>query len=304
MPPSRAKVVLAFAAVYVFWGSTYLAIKIALESLPPFLMAGSRFVAAGLLLTAFARLRGAAAPTARHWLSASVVGGLLLLGGNGLVVWAQQTVPSGLAALIVASVPLMMAALDALRPGGARPGRSALVGLLGGFAGVAVLVLSGGAGAGRVGPAGAAALLGASLSWAVGSLLAKSLPLPPAPLLAIGMEMTAGGLLQMLAGLGLGEAARLDLAAVTARSWTAVGYLVVFGSLGGFVSYVWLLGVRPAAQVATYAYVNPVIAVFLGWALGGEPLSGSALAAAALIVGSVGLVTAAPPRPRPAVATP
>lgn len=303
MPPSRAQVGLAFAAVYVFWGSTYLAIKIGLESLPPFLMAGSRFVVAGLLLTAFARLRGAAAPTARHWLSATVVGGLLLLGGNGGVVWAQQTVPSGLAALIVAAVPLIMAVLDALRPGGARPGPAAVLGLIGGFGGVALLVLSGGAGAGRVSPAAAAALLGACLSWAVGSLLARSLPLP-SPLLAIGLEMIAGGLLQILAGLGLGEAARLDLAAVSARSWAAVAYLVVFGSMGGFVSYVWLLGVRPAAQVATYAYVNPVIAVFLGWVLGGEPLSASALAAAALVVGSVVLVTAAPPRPRPAVATP
>ncbi|HYE97929.1 MAG TPA: EamA family transporter [Planctomycetota bacterium] len=303
MPPTRSKVLLAFAAVYVFWGSTYLAIKIALETLPPFLMAGSRFVAAGLVLMAFARIRGTPAPTARHWLSAAVVGGLLLLGGNGGVVWAQQTVPSGLAALIVASVPLLMAVLDALRPGGARPGPAAVLGLIGGFAGVALLVLSGGAGSGQVNPAAAAALLGASLSWAVGSLLAKTLPLP-APLLAIGMEMIAGGMLQILAGLGLGEAARLDLAAVSARSWSAVAYLVVFGSLGGFVSYVWLLGVRPAAQVATYAYVNPVIAVVLGWALAGEPLSGSALAAAVLIVGSVGLVTAAPPRPRPAVATP
>ena len=277
-------VVLAFASVYLFWGSTYLAIRVAVETLPPLLMAGGRFLAAGGLLYGFVRWRGTPRPEPRHWRSAALVGALLLVGGNGLVVWAEKTVPSGIAALLVASVPLWMALFQ-----GVWPGLWGAAGIAGGFAGVALLVLA--RGAGRVDPAGAAALLVASISWAIGSLVARKAPFPPSLLLATAMQMLAGGALQVVAGLCFGEAADLDLGAVSGRSWAAVAYLVVFGSLGGFVPYVWLLGVRPPSQVATYAYVNPVIAVLLGWAILQEPLGSRTVAAAALVVVSVAAIT-------------
>jgi drug/metabolite transporter (DMT)-like permease len=272
------KVVLAFASVYLFWGSTYLAIRVAVETMPPFLMAGSRFILAGGLLYAWAR-RGVSKPEPVHWRSATIVGGLLLLLGNGGVVWAEKTVPSGMAALMVASVPLWIALFQ-----WRRVNAWGAAGLAGGFAGVAWLVP-----AGKINPLGAAALAGASVSWALGSLLARKLPFPSSPLLGTSMQMLAGGVLQVAAGLALGEAG--DVGRPSAASWGAWGYLVVFGSLFGFVPYIWLLGVRPAAQVATYAYVNPVVAVFLGWAILDEPMTGRTLAAAALIVASVAAIT-------------
>jgi drug/metabolite transporter (DMT)-like permease len=292
------KVVLAFASVYLFWGSTYLAIRVAVETMPPFLMAGARFILAGGMLYAFARLRGAPRPEGIHWRSGAIVGGLLLLLGNGGVVWAEKTVPSGIAALLVASVPLWIALLQWLGPHRVKPGLWGAAGLAGGFAGVALLALS--KSAGRIDPAGAAALVGASLAWAVGSLVARGAPFPASPLMTTAVQMIAGGLLQTLAGLALGEAAGLDVAKISGRSWLAAGYLVVFGSMCGYLPYVWLLGVRPAAQVATYAYVNPAIAVVLGWAMLGEPLTGRMLAAAALIVASVAAITLSAGRRAPA----
>lgn len=291
--PSAWLVALAFFSLYVFWGGTYLAIRVAVETLPPFLMAGSRFVLAGAVLYAAMRARGAPRPEPVHWRSATIIGAALLLGGNGGVVWAEKVVPSGLAALLVSSVPLWIALFQWLGPSRLKPGAWGAVGLVGGFAGVALLALPGGEGAGRVDPAGAAALTAASISWALGSLYARGAPKPAAPLLAIAMQMICGGALQLLAGAALGELPALDLPAVPARGWLAMGYLVVFGSFGGFVSYVWLLGVRPAAQVATYAYVNPVIAVLLGWAVLGEPLTAPMIAAAVLVVASVAAITAA-----------
>lgn len=276
--PGTLKVVLAFASVYLFWGSTYLAIRVAVESMPPFLMAGSRFLLAGGLLYAWAR-RTSPKPDPIHWRSALIVGGLLLLGGNGGVVWAEKTVPSGMAALMVASVPLWIALFQ-----WKRVNLPSALGLLAGFAGVAWLVP-----AGKINPLGAAALSFACVSWAVGSLVARSAPFPSSALLATSMQMLAGGALQFVAGLAFGEAG--DVVAPTARSLGAWGYLVVFGSLFGFVPYIWLLGVRPAAQVATYAYVNPVVAVFLGWLILDEPLTGRTLGAAGLIIASVAAIT-------------
>ncbi|HEX7896526.1 MAG TPA: EamA family transporter [Planctomycetota bacterium] len=292
------KVVLAFASVYLCWGSTYLAMRVAVESMPPFLMAGSRFILAGSLLYAYARRRGAAPPERIHWRSAAIVGALLLVGGNGGVVWAEKTVPSGIAALLVASVPLWIALFQWLGPDRLRPRAWGVVGLGGGFAGVALLALWRDATAGPVNPAGAAALVGASISWAAGTLVARRAPFPASPLLAAALQMLAGGVLQIATGLALGEAGEVGV--FTGRSWIAWGYLVVFGSLCGYVPYVWLLGVRPAAQVATYAYVNPAIAVVLGWAILGEPLTGRMLAAAALIVASVAAITVSAGRSAPA----
>lgn len=292
--PARWAVLGAFAAVYLIWGSTYLAIRIAIETLPPFLMAGGRFLVAGGLLYAWLRLRGAARPELRHWVSASVSGGLMLLGGNGGVVWAEQYVPSGLAALIVAMVPLWMVLFDWLRPGGERPGRPILLGLLVGLAGVVVLVGPEEAAAqGAVPWIPALVLLCASASWSLGSLWSRRAELPRSPLLGTALQMLGGGALLTLFALVRGEAGAVDPAAWSARSLAALAYLVVFGSLVGFTCYVWLLKVSTPAKAATYAYVNPIVAVVLGWAIVDEPLTWRVGVAGALVVGAVALVTTA-----------
>ncbi len=296
---TRLQVGAAFAAIYVVWGSTYLAIRFAIETLPPFLMAGVRFLAAGAILYTWTRLRGTPAPAARHWRSAAIVGGLLLLGGNGGVVWSEQRVASGLAALLVATVPLWVVGFEALGLGGAvaghrLPAPRVLVGVGLGLLGVALLVgpgrIAGGPGAD---PLGAGVLVLASMSWAAGSLYSRRAALPASPFLATAMEMLAGGALLTLAGIATGEVGRLDLAAASARSLAAFGYLVGMGSLVGFTAYIWLLRVERPARVATYAYVNPVVAMLLGWALADEPLSARTLLAAAVIVAAVVAITTA-----------
>lgn len=285
------QVALALAAVYVIWGSTYLAMAIAIETLPPFWMAGARHAVAGAILYLFARSRGAARPSRVHWRSAAVIGGLLLLGGNGGVVWAEQRVDSGIAALLVSTVPLWMVLLEALRRGGSRPTGRVVLGLALGFAGLIVLVRP--TGGGGIDLIGAAALLIASLSWAWGSLQSRRVQLPESPLLATAMEMLAGGGLLLLAGLVSGEASRLDLAAVSLRSGLALGYLIAFGSLIGFTAYIWLLRVASPVLASTYAYVNPIVAVFLGWLVLSEPLTPQTLIAAPVIVAGVILITTA-----------
>jgi drug/metabolite transporter (DMT)-like permease len=287
----RWKLVAAFAAVYIVWGSTYLAIRFAIETLPPFLMAGVRFLVAGSVLYGWARLRGAPRPRLLEWRSALVVGGMLLLGGNGGVVWAQKTVPSGVAALLVASEPLWIVLLDWLPPRPVRPSGRVLLGLGVGFAGVALLVAPW-EGSGAVDPVGSLVIVLAAASWAAGSLYSRRAPLPGSPLAATGMQMLAGGALLTATGLGAGEAAHFDPAAVSAASVAGFAYLVVFGSLVAFTAYVWLLRHAPASKVATYAYVNPVIAVVLGWALAGEQIGVRTVVGAAVIVGAVALLSA------------
>jgi len=291
--PTRTRVLLAFAAIYVIWGSTYLAIRFAIETLPPFLMAGTRFVIAGALLYAWSRARGAARPERIHWKTTAIVGGLLLLGGNGGVVWAEQRVPSGLAALLVAALPVWMATMEWAR-GGIRPTAGVIGGLLLGLTGIGLLVgpgeFAGGAGADTL---GAIVLVLASISWAAGSIYSRGASLPKSPLLTTGMEMLAGGGLLVLAGAVTGELGHLDLAAASTTSWLALLYLIVFGSLIGFTAYIWLLEVSTPAKVSTYAYVNPVVAVLLGWALAGEPLSLRIAIAAGVIIAGVAMVTIA-----------
>jgi drug/metabolite transporter (DMT)-like permease len=285
--PQKAKLIAAFAAVYVLWGSTYLAIRFGVETIPPFLMAGTRHLTAGLLLYLWLRLRGGPRPDRRHWRTAVFIGGLMLLGGNGLVTWAERRVPSGLAALIVASVPLWMALLDGVQKR-RRPRLPVVLGLLIGLAGLLVLVAPGNlAGNGRVDPLGAGALLLAALSWTAGSLYSRHARLPKSILTATAMEMIGGGVLLWIAGLLFGEGARLDLAAVSARSLLSLGYLIVFGSLIGFSAYVWLLHATTPSRVSTYAYVNPIIAVLLGWALAGEAVTLRVALATVGIVASV-----------------
>jgi drug/metabolite transporter (DMT)-like permease len=290
--PPRWRVVTAFAAVYLIWGSTYLAIRIAIETMPPFLMAGVRFLIAGALLYAWIRWRGTPRPARSHWLAATLVGGLLLLGGNGGVVWAEQRVPSGLTALLIATVPLWMVLLNWLRPGGVKPSNGVISGLTLGFIGITLLVGPGElAGGNHVDSLGAAVLIFASLLWAAGSLYSRRAQLPTSPLLATAMEMLAGGALLLTAGLLAGEWTRFAPSALSLRSWLALSYLIVFGALIGFTAYIWLLRVSTPARASTYAYVNPVVAILLGWAFAGEPLTARTLLAAAIIVAAVVVIT-------------
>ena len=292
-PPAavrRGRLLLAFAAVYVVWGSTYLAIRFAIETIPPFVVAGSRHVVAGALLYAWARARGAAAPSPVQWLTAAGLGALMLLGGNGAVTWAEQRVPSGLAAVIVATVPLWIVLLE-----GERPTPRVVLGLVMGLAGIGLLVGPGEiAGAGRIDPVGAAVLVGGSLSWAIGSLRGRTAQLPASPQASTAAQMLTGGGLLLVLGLAAGELPRLLASEVSPRSLSAVAYLVVFGSLIGFSAYVWLMRVSTPARVATYAYVNPVVAVSLGVAFGGEPLTLRTLLASAIIVLAVVAIVRAP----------
>lgn len=290
--PSKALLLAAFAAVYLAWGSTYAAIRIAIDTMPPLLMAGARFLLAGTLLYAIMRLRGEPAPERRHWKNTAIIGMLLLMLGNGGVTMAERTVPSAIVALLVAMVPMWMVLLEWLRPGGTRPTWRTFLGLLIGFGGIVLLVGPGSlAGGERVDPLGAGIVTVGALAWASGSIWSRSAALPRNALVATGMEMLWGGVWLLLAGALRGELGVLDPGAFTTASVLAFLYLVVVGSLVGFSAYIWLLGVSTPALVSTYAYVNPVVAVLLGWALLNEPLSGRVLAAAAIIVAAVAVIT-------------
>jgi drug/metabolite transporter (DMT)-like permease len=291
----RARLIAAFAAVYIVWGSTYLAIRFAVETLPPLLMAGARFALAGGILLLWSRLHSAeAAPTRRDWRTGLVSGGLLLVGGNGLVVWAEQRVPSGITALLVAVVPLWMVLLDWLRPRGRRPHALVFVGLALGLGGLAMLVgPSAGGGSDKTDLTGALVLVLASLSWAAGSLYTQHAPKASSGLNGSATQMVAGGAALILAGLLAGEGGRLDLAHATTRSILGFFYLVSFGSLVGYTAYIYLLGHTSAAKASTYAYVNPVVAVFLGWALAHEAVTGRTVLAAAVILAGVAIITVA-----------
>lgn len=296
--PSRLLLVLAFAAVYLLWGSTYLAIKYALVTMPPFVLAGSRFVLAGSILALVGRASANyERPTWAQWRTSLVVGALLLVGGNGMVVLAERSLPSSLAALLVASEPFWVVLLGWWWLGQARPGGRVVLGLLLGFGGVYLLVgeqLAAGAGASRAQLGGVGLVLLAAFSWAAGSIFGLRSPAPRSAVLASGMQMLAGGSLLLLLGTATGEWRGLAPGQFGLAAWLGWGYLVVFGSLVAFTAYSWLLKHAPPARVATYAYVNPVVAVLLGWAMLGEKLTPQMLVGAAVIVGSVVLITAAP----------
>lgn len=279
-----------FSALYLLWGSTYLGIKFAVETLPPFLMAGGRFVLAGGVLYALLRLRGVAAPTAAQWRASVLSSALLLLGGNGLVTWGQQTVATGRAALIIATTPLWMVVLGWLFYRGERPSGRVWLGLAVGFVGAALLIRPA-ANTAESSLGGLLALALAPVAWSLGSLETRRLRPAENTLLTSAMQMLLGGVLMLLVGAGLGEVPTLLSGQVATRSVVAFLYLTVFGGLVGFSTYAWLLHVASPTAVSTYAYVNPLVAVLLGWAVLDERLDTAVLLAAALILGAVVLIT-------------
>lgn len=294
MTRSRVLILLAFAAVYLIWGSTYLAIRYAIETLPPFLMAATRFLSAGVILFTWAALSGdSIRAVLSQWPKAFVIGALLLLCGNGGVTWAEKYIASGLAALLVATEPLWVVLLNwgITRR---RPSTKVLFGVLIGLVGVALLVSDGlrqiGSGT-SMSLVGSAVVILSSLAWASGSVYSNRSPIKASTSMASGMQMLAGGSLLLLLALVAGDFQRLNLANASWVSLLAFGYLAIFGSLVAFTAYSWLLRNVTPARAATYAYVNPVVAVLLGWLLANEPLTSRTIIAAAVIVGSVALIT-------------
>jgi drug/metabolite transporter (DMT)-like permease len=293
--PSSTLIILGFSAIYLIWGSTYLGIRIGIESFPPLLLAGVRHFLVGLVLYPILRWKTRVQPTRIQWRTAVVTGVLLLFIGNGGVCVAEGTVPSGVAALLVATVSLWIVLIDWLRPGGARPLPRVVAGILMGLAGLVLLV--GPAhlgGSGRIDPKGSGILVIASLAWAFGSLYSKHGSLPSSPFLGVAMQSLAGGIALCIASLLTGEASAFHLAAISLRSWLALGYLIVFGSGLGFTAYIYLLKNTAAARVGTYALVNPVVALFLGWLFVGESITLRTSIAAAVILTAVLLVITAP----------
>jgi drug/metabolite transporter (DMT)-like permease len=308
--PSRVLVVAAFAAIYLIWGSTYLAIKYAIETLPPFLMTGARFLVAGAVLYAWSAVRvrpasdtadraGSAVPTPgltrRWWRDAFIVGALLIVGGTALVSWAERSVASGIASLVLATTPLWMVLMESGIELRRLPAPRVLAGVGVGTLGLGILiwpsVVAPGTGFDLLGVAG---LVLAALTWAAGAMYSRRAAVPASPARATGMQMIAGAILSLLCGLALGEHRQLSIAAITPASMLAVGYLVVAGALVGFSAYLWLMRVSTPSHVATHAYVNPVVAVLLGWAVLGEPVSARTTVAMAVIVVAVVLIVSAP----------
>jgi len=292
-------VITAFAAVYLIWGSTYLTIRIAIETLPPLLMAGVRFLLAGAILYAVARRPGARRErlTWAQWRAAFIVGACLLLAGNGLVTWGEQYVASGLVALIIATVPLWMALFAPLFSG-RRVGRLGVAGIVVGLVGVALLLRPGGTVSAHW---QILVVLASPVLWAGGSLYARTAPTPGNPLMATGMEMLAGGLLLLIVGLATGELGAVHLASVSLRSGIAFAYLVLIGALVGYSAYIWLLHHVSASSASTYAYVNPLVAVVLGAVFLSEPITVPTLIAGALIVVAVAAILSSQPRREPVV---
>lgn len=287
----RGAIVLGLLILYLVWGSTYLAVRWVVEELPPFLSAGVRFVLAGSLIWGFFRLgRGLPAATPRQWAVATGLGALFMLGGNGMVVWAETRVSSGVAALMVALVPAWIALLEAvfLR---ARLGAARVVGLFLGLVGLAMLVGPGPDEAGRVDPWGAAALVVSTCCWATGSILSRTVKLPGNAVSASGMEMIGGGILLLIAGSFTGEIATFAPAEVSLQAILAFGWLLVGGSLVGFTIYAWLLEASTPAIATTYAYVNPLVAVALGAWLANEAVGPRIGLAGGLILAAVLLIT-------------
>ncbi|MGH2701600.1 MAG: EamA family transporter [Actinomycetota bacterium] len=289
--------------VYLVWGSTYLAIRYVVETMPPFLAGGVRFVAAGLVMQIVLMIRRGpkgVRVTPKEILACTFVGGALLFAGNGLVMVAEQSIPSGLAALIVAAVPLWVVVLRSIFKD--RVPRDTLIGVVVGFAGVGILVLPGSSGTAST--TGMFTVVAASAFWACGSFFSKRVPLPDDPFTSTTIQMLCGGVIMLLAGLVTGEGSRVDFDAFSTSSIIGLVYLIFAGSLLAFTAYTWLLQHAPISKVATYAYVNPVVAIFLGWALLGEPVTLTIAIGATVIVGSVAYIVRRESRAAPELVEP
>jgi drug/metabolite transporter (DMT)-like permease len=287
---NRLGVIICLGLVYLVWGSTYYAISIAIKTMPPLLMTSVRFFIAGSALYITMRLLKVPRPTLKQWASAGLVGALLLGGGNGTVTVVEKQVPSSIAALLVALVPMWMVALNGVIPGGSRPSLRTIAGVVIGFGGVALLAFRGGVGGDGLNPM-ALALIASTFLWAAGSLYAGHADMPKSPLMSTAVEMLVGSLTLLAGGLVRGEAGAVNLSAISWQSLAALGYLILIGSLVGYTSYTWLLKNGSPALVSTYAYVNPVIAMILGVFLGGDKLTPVTIAAAAIIIAAVVLIT-------------
>ena len=286
----KTKIWLALIALYIVWGSTYLAIRFTIETIPPFLSAALRFLVSGAILFIWRRMAGDPMPTKPQWVSTAIVGLALLLGGNGLVSWAEQRVPSGIAALLVSTIPLWLVIFEAMRPGGLKPTWRAIVGLLIGFGGVFLLIgpaeFSGKATT-QFDTLGTIVLLCAAFIWAFGSIYTKHADMPKSSLMGTGAEMLTGAAALFIVSAATGEFNGFHFADVSMRSWLGLAFLTFIGSLVGFVSYGWLLQNAPISLVSTYPYVNPVVAVLLGSWFASESLTPRILLAAVIIIGSV-----------------
>lgn len=287
--PNRARVFAAFSIICLVWGSTFLAIRFAIESIPPFLMAAVRFLSAGLLLYPIAR-RSAPRPSAAHWRSAGIIGIVLFVFGNGFVTWSEQRVPSGIASLFVAMIPLWFVLIEWLKHGSSKPGRDIVAGLALGFAGMLLLTGNPFSGRHHVDLLGAGALLVSGFCWANGSLYSRKAKLPDSQLLAASMEMLCGGAALLVVATLAGEWKALHPAAITIRSLVSMAYLSVFGSVIAFTAYIYLLRSVSPARVSTYAYINPMIALLLGWAFAGEQMTPQIFIAAGVIIAAVILI--------------
>lgn len=295
--PSRWLLIAAFAAIYLIWGSSYIGIHFAIQSLPPFLMTGIRFLLSGGVLIAWALLRGAPLPTRINWRAAAITGFLLFMLNNGGIVWAEANgAPTGIVAVLIATVPMWIVVLTWLKPGGTFPGSMVIGGLVFGFLGIILLFDPAGA---AVNPIWIAVVLGAAFCWAFGSLYARSAPLPQSATLSTGMQLFAGGVFQMIASILTGDLASFDPTNVSAVSILAVVYLAIMSSVLAYSAFVWLMRVSTPTRVATYAYVNPVVAVLLGWLLANEPLTPRTIVAAAIIIASVIMINGSKGRSLP-----
>jgi drug/metabolite transporter (DMT)-like permease len=291
----RWQTLLAFAIIYFVWGSTFLAIRVGVREVAPFLLAAMRFVAAGIVLYIWMRARGTPAPTRREWVSASLLAVLIFVGDYGLVFWAEQRVPSGITAVMMATIPVFMALAEILFLRTQRLTLRLGFALLVGIGGVAVLVCrSAGFGEGPIDTSGAIALVVAAMSWSLGSVLTRKLPLPASKPMSSAAQMLAGGFLLTLTAAMLGEFPGFHVQAVSLGAWLALFYLIVAGSIIAFTAYVWLIHHESPTKVGTYAYVNPVVAVFLGHFLGGEGLGARTVVGTALVLVSVIVITTTP----------
>ena len=307
--PTKAALIAAFAAIYIIWGSTYLGIRIAVETMPPFLMAGVRFLVAGGIVAIFIALTRGFRATRTQWRDNAISGGLLCLGGNGLVSWSEQKIPSGIATLIISAGPVFIVLMDwavhaYFKDGrrGARPNALTFLGLALGIMGLAILVgpdvLA--TGVGRLDPWRVLGLLGATFFWGAGMIYMRYAHNPAEPFTASGIQMLCGSGWLLLASLATGELAHFNPGAITANSLIAWAYLIVFGSLIGFSTFTWLMKHSTPAKVSTYAYVNPVVAVFLGWLILHEPVNPRIFVAAAIIIAGVAIITVAKNKKQPA----